>query len=288
MKHRRAALSLVTAGLLTVLLFKQNKAFVFLALISWTCSLLADPLLGMLLAAIAPLLVVWCGGSFLDALLVCFCSSVGGVSLLLLQRVCSQFSVGLVNLLPRSMALPFVVATELALIPAAVYAVFADLAIGHSWDTACIVEPGPLVFLIHGSGFNQGQWISVRPMLASHGIRNIRSCNYLIGNSLNIRPCPGQDIPEFAEIAAARISSAMAESSATSVILIGHSMGGLVASFIAVILQPKKLSLLLLAYSCCSPRTGEQPPRRENNHPTRSVRGHSIRRLRYTDVASFQ
>src|SRR5574340_261596 len=92
----------------------------------------------------------------------------------------------------------------------------------HRW---LIRDPPPApaerpVLLVHGVLVNDGVWFYFRRYLARHGIRPIYTVNY---------GPPLADIEHFAEQLGAKIEAICAATGAPRVVLIGHSMGGLVA-----------------------------------------------------------
>jgi triacylglycerol esterase/lipase EstA (alpha/beta hydrolase family) len=76
------------------------------------------------------------------------------------------------------------------------------------------------VLLIHGVLVNDGVWLLARRCLARRGVAPIYTINY---------GPPSADIERFAEQLAGRIDGICAATGAERVILVGHSMGGLVA-----------------------------------------------------------
>jgi triacylglycerol esterase/lipase EstA (alpha/beta hydrolase family) len=76
------------------------------------------------------------------------------------------------------------------------------------------------VLLVHGVLVNDGVWLSLRRFLASNGVAAIYAINY---------GPPLADIEWFAEQLHARIEEIRAATGAERVVLLAHSMGGLVA-----------------------------------------------------------
>lgn len=76
------------------------------------------------------------------------------------------------------------------------------------------------VVLIHGVMVNDGVWLLARRCLARRGVAPIYTMNY---------GPPYADIEHFAQQLATRIEGVCAATGAERVILVGHSMGGLVA-----------------------------------------------------------
>jgi len=76
------------------------------------------------------------------------------------------------------------------------------------------------VLLLHGVGCNAGVWTGFRRYLDSHGMGPV----YALSNGPPLAP-----IAHFATQLAARIDAILAATGATQVILVAHSMGGLVA-----------------------------------------------------------
>ena len=92
----------------------------------------------------------------------------------------------------------------------------------HRW---LIRDPPPApatrpVLLVHGVLVNDGVWIAFRRHLRRHGIGPIYTINY---------GPPLADIELFAEQLQAKIGRIVAATGAEKVVLVGHSMGGLVA-----------------------------------------------------------
>jgi triacylglycerol esterase/lipase EstA (alpha/beta hydrolase family) len=90
---------------------------------------------------------------------------------------------------------------------------------------ALIRDPAPVpaarpVLLVHGVLVNDGVWLYFRRYLERHGIRPVYTINY---------GPPLADIERFAEQLAAKTEAICAATGAQRVVLIGHSMGGLVA-----------------------------------------------------------
>lgn len=78
------------------------------------------------------------------------------------------------------------------------------------------------ILLLHGYMHNQTGWIWIRRELEKEGLGPIYSMNLLP---------PFASIPQLAEKVAKKINSILEETKSDSVILVGHSMGGLVASY---------------------------------------------------------
>lgn len=104
------------------------------------------------------------------------------------------------------------------------------LAVAASWPLMAfhrliIHDPMPApaqlpVLLVHGVLVNDGVWFFMRHHLARHGVRALYTINY---------GPPYGDIDHFAAQLAAKVESVCADTGARRVVLIGHSMGGLVA-----------------------------------------------------------
>ncbi len=104
------------------------------------------------------------------------------------------------------------------------------LAVAASWPLLAlhrllIHDPPPApsvrpVILIHGVLVNDGMWFWMRRHLASHGIGALYTINY---------GPPYADIERFAGQLAEKIDVVCTATGAASVVLVGHSMGGLVA-----------------------------------------------------------
>jgi triacylglycerol esterase/lipase EstA (alpha/beta hydrolase family) len=92
----------------------------------------------------------------------------------------------------------------------------------HRW---LIRDPAPApatrpVLLVHGVLVNDGVWIAFRRHLRQHGIGPIYTVNY---------GPPLADIELFAEQLDTKIDAILSATGAKHVVLVGHSMGGLVA-----------------------------------------------------------
>ena len=104
------------------------------------------------------------------------------------------------------------------------------LAVAASWPLIALhwlvmrdPVPAPAqlpVVLVHGVLVNDGVWLMMRRYLVRHGIGAIYTINY---------GPPYGDIEHFAEQLGTRIESICAATGAARVVLVGHSMGGLVA-----------------------------------------------------------
>ena len=104
------------------------------------------------------------------------------------------------------------------------------LAVAMSWPLIAlhrlaIRDPAPAparlpVILVHGVMVNDGVWFSMRRYLARHDVGAVYTVNY---------GPPYGDIEHFAEQLGAKIESVCAATGAARVLLVCHSMGGLVA-----------------------------------------------------------
>ena len=84
-------------------------------------------------------------------------------------------------------------------------------------------DPAPAqlpIVLVHGVLVNDGVWFMMRRYLARHGIGAVYTVNY---------GPPYGDIDHFAEQLSVKIESVCAATGAARVLIVGHSMGGLVA-----------------------------------------------------------
>ncbi|PWT70950.1 MAG: lipase [Proteobacteria bacterium] len=103
-------------------------------------------------------------------------------------------------------------------------------ALGVSWPLMALHsllmhDPAPVratlpVLLVHGVLVNDGMWFQFRRALVARGIAPVYTMNY---------GPPYADIEIFAEQLAAKIDSVCAATGAQRVVLVGHSMGGLVS-----------------------------------------------------------
>jgi pimeloyl-ACP methyl ester carboxylesterase len=104
------------------------------------------------------------------------------------------------------------------------------LAVAMSWPLMALHrlvmrDPGPApaqlpVILVHGVLVNDGAWFMMRRHLARRAVGPVYTVNY---------GPPYGDIEHFAEQLRAKIESVCAATGAARVVLVGHSMGGLVA-----------------------------------------------------------
>jgi triacylglycerol esterase/lipase EstA (alpha/beta hydrolase family) len=104
------------------------------------------------------------------------------------------------------------------------------LAVAMSWPLIALHRlvirdplpaPGQLpVILVHGVLVNDGVWFTMRRYLARQAVGAIYTINY---------GPPYGDIEHFAEQLGAKIDAVCAATGAARVVLVGHSMGGLVA-----------------------------------------------------------
>jgi predicted alpha/beta hydrolase family esterase len=104
------------------------------------------------------------------------------------------------------------------------------LAVAGSWPLMAlhrllIHDPPPApsefpVILVHGVLVNDGMWFWMRSYLSRRGVRGVYTINF---------GPPHADIERFAQQLAAKIDAVCAATGAASVLLVGHSMGGLVA-----------------------------------------------------------
>ena len=93
---------------------------------------------------------------------------------------------------------------------------FPHLALGGE---PCGGPDGVPILLVHGHFSNRGLWVKFRRRIAAAGLAPVYT--------ISLTPWFG-DLDEFAVQLAARIETICAETGATQVTLIGHSMGGLV------------------------------------------------------------
>jgi triacylglycerol esterase/lipase EstA (alpha/beta hydrolase family) len=104
------------------------------------------------------------------------------------------------------------------------------VAVAISWPLIAlhrlaIRDPAPAparlpIVLVHGVMVNDGVWFAMRVYLARHGVDAVYTLNY---------GPPYGDIEHFAEQLGAKIESVCAATGAARVLLVCHSMGGLVA-----------------------------------------------------------
>ncbi len=91
------------------------------------------------------------------------------------------------------------------------------------------------ILLIHGSRSNEAQWILGRQFLKKEEYGSVFSLN-LDGLASND---PTKGIDDYAQTVSEKIKEIKAKTGQNQVILIGHSMGGLVAGYYAQHLAPK-------------------------------------------------
>lgn len=94
----------------------------------------------------------------------------------------------------------------------------------------CIQNGETPILLIHGSGFNETQWLFGRYLLQKDGINLVFSLNYdgIIGDD------ESKGVDDFATNEIRRkVLDIKNKTRSNSIILIGHSMGGLIASYYA-------------------------------------------------------
>jgi len=102
--------------------------------------------------------------------------------------------------------------------------------IPHSLETSNPLASNLPVLLVHGYLHNQSAWLwFIHALQKQAGIGAIFS--------LNLNP-PCASIVEFAEILKNKIHAIQTETGAEQIILIGHSMGGLVSSYYCEYLAP--------------------------------------------------
>ncbi len=104
------------------------------------------------------------------------------------------------------------------------------LTVGVSWPLMALHrllmrDPAPApctrpVILVHGVLVNDGVWFKFRRHLQARGIGGVYTVNY---------GPPQGDIEHFAGQLAAKVEAVCAETGASRVVLVGHSMGGLVS-----------------------------------------------------------
>ena len=133
--------------------------------------------------------------------------------------------------------------TELAMAPGAiVLMIFAGKydREGGSWGQ---IVPGeaPVVLLLHGHGANDGQWVRGLVSLSLHHWAkdlSVVTVNYELEDQFYMRPANHQGVEILAEIVCRRLKAKFEKAYKTvskprKLIILGHSLGGLVASYIS-------------------------------------------------------
>ncbi|HEV2040047.1 MAG TPA: hypothetical protein VGT81_08380, partial [Casimicrobiaceae bacterium] len=120
------------------------------------------------------------------------------------------------------------------------------LAVAMSWPLIAlhrlaIRDPAPAparlpVILVHGVMVNDGVWFTIRRYLARQAVGAVYTINY---------GPPYGDIEHFAEQLGAKIESVCAATSAAHVLLVCHSMGGLVARAYVRQRGPARIELII-------------------------------------------
>lgn len=122
------------------------------------------------------------------------------------------------------------------------------------WPRSGSTEDGfrrdkPIIVLLHGSGMNSCQWVVARHFLHLYGLGRVYSVNYLSG--FWKRGHQGKAVPEFASTVAEQVVKTLSldrcEAKDTAIVLVGHSLGGVVASYIHEhnLLAPLNIKLVI-------------------------------------------
>ena len=133
--------------------------------------------------------------------------------------------------------------TELAMAPGAlVLMIFAGKydRKGGSWGQI-VSDEAPVVLLLHGHGANDGQWVRGLVSLSLHHWAkeiSVITVNYELEDQFYMRPANHQGVEILAEIVCRRLKVKFGKAYKTmskprKLILLGHSLGGLVASYIS-------------------------------------------------------
>lgn len=108
-------------------------------------------------------------------------------------------------------------------------------------DPAEVSDP---VLFVHGYGMNRGIWWYMRRRFTRAGYRNLFTINLPAFN-------PG--IATLVDMVALRVESLSQVSGGRAVVLVGHSMGGVISRLVAERLDPDRVALV---YSIGSPHAG--------------------------------
>jgi len=155
------------------------------------------------------------------------------ISALLWNNAARNRRVDYLTLLPR---LVLTIAVDLVLLPGALILLLIALykkcrGTDFDSDSSGRVIGEPAILLLHGSGFNETEWLVARAFLAACGHKNIYSVNYagLVSNE------HADGVVKYARSAAirAKMAQIIEETGQHRVVIAGHSLGGLVAAQIA-------------------------------------------------------
>ncbi len=133
----------------------------------------------------------------------------------------------IVTAFPRGV---FSVATDLSLLPIAGIALAISTLAKVQFDPANPKTQKPPILLLHGSGFNETEWIVGRRFLSDPQYGSVYSLNYdgLLSND------PQKGIDDYAGGKVRdKILDIQKQTGLNEVIIIGHSMGGLIGGYYA-------------------------------------------------------
>ncbi len=151
--------------------------------------------------------------------------------------------------IPRGL---FAALSDLALLPVAGILLGAAKA-NVNFNPSVVKQGKTPILLLHGSGFNESEWVLGRQFLKKEKYGSVFSVNYdgLVSND------PAKGIDDYAmEKVREKISEIAKQTAQSKVILIGHSMGGLIASYYAERLSAEDNIEVKLVITIASPWKG--------------------------------
>jgi len=246
----------VTRMPLTSSAHSSQWLFASITAFGWILVILRDPLLPMFLL---PFLYPFAQVSWWRIALAWVCNPLGEIALLcactlLVSPRCwacvgflrmgppPQLLIKLLGVTPCPFRAVYAFITELSFLPALAFLLPFERALvdmGKStWhrpvarlesQTAVQVErTQPKVILVHGAGINDCQWAASRHTLHMQGVMHVYSVNYFGG--FWHMDAEGNGVPEFAAKAANEIE-ALGLEEGSDIILVGHSLGGIVSAY---------------------------------------------------------